>query len=110
MLQVPAFAESEPRAQLHLVVVDETNAALPAAAVTIYTTDGTPGIDVIADDKGVVVVPSLPVGFAQIYARFPDHRSSAEAATLERGRNVLTVTLPSKKAPRRDESAHISGS
>jgi hypothetical protein len=69
VLQVPVLAESEPRAQLRLIVVDQANAALPAAAVTIYTVDGNPGMDVTADANGVVVVPSLPVGFAQICGR-----------------------------------------
>jgi hypothetical protein len=102
-LQVPASAESEPRADLRLTVVDAANAALPAAMVTIYTTDGRPGIDLTADAKGVVALPSLPVGFVQIYARYPGHTAYAEAATLTDGPNVLTVTLPRKDSHGHDD-------
>jgi hypothetical protein len=96
VLQVPAFAESEARAQLRLIIVDETNSPLPAALVTIYSVDGNPGRDVTADDKGVVVVPSLPVGFAQIHARFPDHAPYIEATRLKSGENVMKLMLPSR--------------
>ena len=92
ILQVPAFAESEPKAHLRVTVTDEANVPVPAAKVTVYTTDGRAGIDLTADSKGEIALGALPTGFVQIYAR--DTRGSyAEAHTLQRGPNVVTVAL-----------------
>lgn len=99
VLQVPAFAESEPKAHLRLTVVDETQTPVPAAKVTVYTTDGRPGIDLTADQKGEITLGGLPTGFAQIYARDAHRGSYAEAHTLTRGRNVLTVALHPRTQP-----------
>ena len=92
ILQVPAFAESEPKAHLRVSITDEANVPVPAAKVTVYTTDGRAGIDLTADSKGEIALGALPTGFVQIYAR--DARGSyAEAHTLQRGPNVLTIAL-----------------
>ena len=93
---VPAFAEGESRASLRLVVVDQTNAVVPSATVTIYTLDGNPGITVTADDKGVAVFPSLPTGMAQIHARRQGLKPYIEKTTLHGGENAETVTLYSR--------------
>jgi hypothetical protein len=100
ILQVPAFAESEPKAHLRLTVTDVANVPVPAAKVTVYTTDGRPGIDLTADQKGEIALGALPTGFVQIYARDASRGSYAEAHTLQRGPNVLSVTLhPRIQAP-----------
>jgi hypothetical protein len=96
LLQVPAFAQAETRPQLRLVIVDQANAVIPAATVTVYTVDGNPGLTVTADEKGVATFPTLPVGMTQIHARFPGHAPYIEATTLKRGDNAMTLTLPSR--------------
>ena len=96
LVQVPAFADAETRARLRLVVVDQTNRAVPSATVTIYTLDGTPGFTVTADEKGVAVFPSLPTGMAQIHARHQGLKPYIEKTTLQGGENAQTVTLYSR--------------
>lgn len=99
LLEVPALAQADVHAQLRLLVVDQTNTAVPAATVTIYTLDGNPGVTVTADEKGVAVFPVLPIGMAQIHARFPGFAPYIEKTTLQRGDNQQTVTLHSRKRP-----------
>lgn len=93
VLQVPALAQANGRAQLRLVVVDQTRAVVPAATVTIFTLDGNPGITVTADEKGVATFPTLPVGMAEVVARFPGFTPYIEKTTLKTGANAQTVTL-----------------
>ena len=98
VLQLPAAAETEPKAHLRVVVTDEANVPVPAARVTVYTTDGRAGIDLTANEKGEIALGALPTGFVQIYAR--DTRGSyAEAHTLQRGQNLLTVKLNPRFLP-----------
>jgi hypothetical protein len=96
LLQVPASAQTDARAQLRLVVVDDTNSAVPAATVSIYTIDGNPGVTVTADERGVAVFPSLPAGMVQIHARFPGLAPYIDKTRLVGGQNTQTVTLHSK--------------
>jgi hypothetical protein len=91
VLQVPALAQNEGRAQLRLTVVDETNAPLPNAIVTVYTMYGPRTVN--TDAKGVVVVANLPLATTQWWVRTPGHRSSAEAMRLKPGENKQSVTL-----------------
>jgi hypothetical protein len=93
---VPASAQAASRAQLRLVVVDEGNAALPNAKVTIFTLDGNLGTTVTADEKGVAVFPDLPVGLAEIYATVPGFGPYIDKATLRGGSNAQTLTLESR--------------
>jgi hypothetical protein len=79
-----------------VTVTDEAKVPVPAAKVTIYTTDGRAGIDLTADSKGEIALGALPTGFVQIYARDASRGSYAEAHTLQRGPNVLTVALHSR--------------
>jgi hypothetical protein len=97
LLQGPALAQAKAPAQLRLLVVDQTNAVLPGATVTIYTLDGNPGITATADEKGVAIFPAMPVGMAQIHARFAGFAPYIEKTTLQRGDNSQTVTLRSRK-------------
>jgi hypothetical protein len=98
MLQVPASAENsaDARAHLRLVVVDDTNSAVPAATVSVFTIDGNPGVTVTADEKGVAEFSSLPAGMVQIWARFPGLSPYIEKAKLERGENTQKVVLHPK--------------
>ena len=92
VLQVPALAQNEGRAQLRLTIVDETNAPVPNAIVTVFTMHGPR--DVNTDDKGVVVLADLPAEMTQWWAR-SGNLSSAEATRLKAGENKQTLTLHS---------------
>ena len=91
VLQTPALAEDEGRAQLRLTVVDETNAPLPNAIVTVFTMYGPRTVN--TDEKGVVVLAELPAATTQWWVRTPGHLSSAEAMRLTPGKNKQAVTL-----------------
>jgi hypothetical protein len=93
MLQLPAPAQAGSRAKLQLRVVDQTNAVLPHATVTIYTLDGNPGVTATADEKGMVVFPTVATGMTQIVAKFPGFSPSADKTILKAGNNVQTVKL-----------------
>ena len=90
VLQVPALAQNEGRAQLRLTIVDETNAPVPNAIVTVFTMTGPR--DVNTDEKGVVVLADLPAAMTQWWAR-SGHLSNAEATRLTAGENKQTLTL-----------------
>ena len=87
-----ASAET-PLATLRLVVVDQTNAVLPHATVSIYTLDGNPGVRATADEHGVVYLPAVATGMTQIVASYPGFSPSLEKATLKAGDNTETVKL-----------------
>ena len=93
MLQLPATAQAGSRAKLQLRVVDQTNAVLPHATVTIYTLDGKPGVTATADEKGMVVFPTVATGMTQIVTKFPGFAASIEKTSLKAGNNVQTVKL-----------------
>jgi hypothetical protein len=93
LLQLPGSAQAETRAKLQLRIVDQTNAVLPHATVTVYTLDGKPGVTATADDKGVVVFPTVAPGMTQIVAKFPGFTTTVDRATLKPGTNAQTLTL-----------------
>ena len=97
VLQTPVLAENEGRAQLRLTVVDETNAPLPNASVTVFTMYGPRTVN--TDEKGAVVLADLPAEMTQWWARTAGHLSSADATTLKPGQNKLAVTLHTAKSP-----------
>ena len=90
VLQTPALAQTEGRAQLRLTVVDETNAPLPNATVTVFTMYGPRTVN--TDEKGVVVLAGLPAALTQWWARTAG-LSNAEAMRLKPGENNQTITL-----------------
>jgi hypothetical protein len=90
VLQTPALAQNEGRAQLRLIIVDEANAPLPNAIVTVFTMHGPRTVN--TDEKGVVVVNDLPAAMTQWWARTPG-LSNAEATRLTPGVNTQTMTL-----------------
>jgi hypothetical protein len=96
LFQVPALARDNARAQLRLAIVDGTHAAIPAATVTIYTLDGNPATIITADDYGLVTLPALPVGLAQIYVTSQGFSPYIEKTTLESGEQAQTITLTPK--------------
>lgn len=87
-----ASAETS-QATLRLLVVDQTNAVLPHATVSIYTLDGKPGVRATADEHGVVYLPTVATGLTQIVASYPGFSPSLEKATLKSGDNNGTVKL-----------------
>lgn len=92
-LQLPTSAGPATEASLKVQVVDQTNAVLPRASVTVLTLDGKPAVTVKADDKGVVNIPALGTGMAQIVVAYPGFATMAEKATLSAGPNAQTVML-----------------
>jgi hypothetical protein len=104
LTQVPALAQTDAHAQLRLRIVDQANAALPGAAVTVFTLDGNPAVTVTADEQGVAVFPALPVGLAQIYASVDGRSPFIEKTTLRQGRNAQTATLRAATSGDSDES------
>ena len=99
LLQAPALAQTvATQAELRLTIVDEANAPVPNAVVTIFTMHGPRTVN--ADEKGVVVVAHLPAELTQVWARTSGDLSSAEASKLKPGRNKRTLTLhPPTPAP-----------
>ena len=81
------------RAQLHVQVVSDRNAALPGATVTIYTLDGNPGVSAKADAQGVARFESVAPGLTQVVAVSEHFTSSIDKVTLRAGDNASTVTL-----------------
>src|SRR5829696_1425027 len=88
-----ASAETLQQASLRVVVLDETQAVLPHAAVTVYTLDGNPGLRATADEHGVVYLPAVATGLTQIVAAYPGFAPALSKATLKAGVNKETVTL-----------------
>src|SRR5687767_1980221 len=88
-----ASADTPAPATLRLIVVDQTNAVLPHAAVTVYTLDGNPGVRATADENGVVYIPSVAPGLAQIVASYPGFAPALEKTTLKTGPNDGRVKL-----------------
>jgi hypothetical protein len=104
VLQTPALAQNDGRAQLRLTIVDETNAPVPNAVVTVYTMFGPRTVN--ADQKGIVVFADLPAATTQWWARTPG-LSNAEATRLKPGENTQTLTLHTVKTEtRRSESGY----
>ena len=95
VLQTPALAQNDGHAQLRLTVVDETNAPLTNASVTVFTINGPRTVN--TDEQGVAVFADLSAATTtQWWARTGD-LSNAEAARLQPGDNKRTVTLHSAK-------------
>ena len=81
------------RAQLHVQVVSDRNAALPGATVTIYTLDGNPGVSARTDAQGVATFESVAPGLTQVVAVSENFAASIDKVTLRAGDNASTVTM-----------------
>jgi hypothetical protein len=112
LFQVPALASDTSRAQLRLVIVDGTNAAVPAATVTVYTLDGNPAATVTANEYGVATFSALPPGMAQIYVKSQGFSPFIDKTTLEGGHQAQTIRLmpASKKYQTSAAAADVLGS
>ena len=95
VLQTPVLADNEGRAQLRLTIVDEANAPLPNASVTVFTMYGPRTGN--TNEKGVVVFADLPAATTQWWAR-TGHLSNAEATRLKPGVNTQAMTLHTTKS------------
>jgi hypothetical protein len=97
---VPMLADARPHAQLRLLIVDQNNAALPHATVTIYTLDGNPGVTVTADENGVATFSPVAVGLTEIVAKSKGFSPYIDKATLTAGDNMQTLTLRASRTGR----------
>jgi hypothetical protein len=91
VFQAPALAQNEGRAQLQLTVVDETNAPVPNATVTVFTMHGPRTAN--TDAKGVVVFADLPTAVQTQWSARMGSLSNAEAMKLTSGENKQTLRL-----------------
>jgi hypothetical protein len=79
-------------AQLRVIVLDQTGAGIPAAAVTISAPD-TATVSATADERGIATIPALPIGTVQIRVDAQGFTSFAGPLALRRGANNQTITL-----------------
>jgi hypothetical protein len=96
LFQTPALAQTDERAQLRLTVVDETNAPLPNAIVTVFTISGPRTVN--TDEKGVVVFAGLPTSTTTEWWARTGQLSNAEATRLKAGENTRTITVHTAKS------------
>src|SRR5436190_13076144 len=89
----PAFAQSTSLAQLHLVVVDQTGAGIPAATITLTPSAGGTAVTGVSDEHGVAELANAPIGTATLHVEFPGFLPTDQALTLKRGSNSQNVTL-----------------
>src|SRR4051812_28669970 len=89
----PVFAQSASLAQLHLVVLDQTGAGIPAAAITLTPTGGGTPVSGVSDDRGVAELANAPIGAATLHVEFPGFLPTDQQVTLKRGSNSQNVTL-----------------
>src|SRR5262245_22089423 len=89
----PAFAQSASLAQLHLVVVDQTGAGIPAATITLTPTGGGTPVTGTSDERGVAELANAPIGTAALHVEFPGFLPTDQQVTLKRGANSQNVTL-----------------
>jgi hypothetical protein len=88
----PVYAQNASLAQLHLVVVDQTGAGIPAATITLTPQGGSP-IEAISDEHGVATLPDAPLGVAALHVEFSGFLPTDTQVTLKRGTNNQNVTL-----------------
>jgi hypothetical protein len=89
----PAFAQSTSLAQLHLVVVDQTGAGIPAATITLTPAGGGTPVNAVSDERGVADLTGAPIGVATLHVEFPGFLPNEQQVTLKRGGNNQNVTL-----------------
>jgi hypothetical protein len=89
----PVFAQNASLAQLHLVVVDQTGAGIPAATITVTPAAGGTPLSGVSDERGVAEIAGAPVGAATLHVEFPGFLPTDQPITLKRGSNNQNVTL-----------------
>jgi hypothetical protein len=95
----PAAAQATRSANLQITVVDQTNAILPGATVTIVGADGTTKATTIApvetSQQGIAIVPNLPPGVYTIQAEFPGFETRMlRDVRIRAGDNKQLLLLP----------------
>src|SRR3954467_6541079 len=88
----PVFAQSASVAQLHLVVVDQTGAGIPAATITLTPAGGGTPVNGVSDERGVAELANAPVGTATLHVEFPGFLPTEQQLVLKRGSNNQNVT------------------
>jgi len=88
--QAPAPAAAP--AQLRVVVLDDSGAGIPAAAVTV-TPPGNQPLNVSADERGLANLAALPAGTVQLHVEAQGFLPYEAPLMLRRGLNNQTVTL-----------------
>jgi hypothetical protein len=88
----PMSAQAPEPARLRLVIADQTGAVIPAASVTVTRPSGE-SIELTSDERGVVVLPALDPGVAQIRVEFLGFEPFGGAVELRRGSTTETITL-----------------
>ena len=89
---LPTASAETPQATLRLLVVDQTNAVLPHATVSIYTLDGQPGVRATADEHGIVICRPWRRAHAD-RRQLPRLLAVARKGDAEGGDNLETVKL-----------------
>jgi len=93
LLASPALAQTDaPTSQLRLTVVDQTDASVAGATVTVTRPDGSQ-INTATDERGQVTLETLPIAEVQVHIEFPGFEMFDGSLTLERGTNNATATL-----------------
>jgi len=93
LLVSPVLAQTEaPQAQLLLSVVDQTDAAVVGATVTVTRPDGST-LDGTTDPRGQVTLEALPIAPVQVQVEFPGFELFDGSLTLGSGSNDATATL-----------------
>jgi hypothetical protein len=94
-----AAAQATRAANLQITVVDQTNAVLPGATVTIVGADGTTKAATIepvqTSQQGIAIVPNLPPGVYTIQAEFPGFETRMlRDVRIRAGDNKQLLLLP----------------
>jgi len=93
LLVPPVLAQSEaPQAQLLLTVVDQTDAAVVGATVTVTRPDGST-LNGTTDPRGQITLEALPLAEVQVRVEFPGFEQFDGSLTLRDGGNDATATL-----------------
>ena len=88
----PLYAQQANQTQLRLVIVDQLEAGIPAATVTVKR-EGAEPITFNSDERGLAVSPPLAPGPVTVQVEFPGFEPFEAPLTLRRGAMNETVTL-----------------
>src|SRR4051812_27647251 len=86
-IAAPVFAQNSSLAQLHLVVVDQTGAGIPAATITLSPTGGGAPLTGVSDERGVAELANAPLGTGTLHVEFPGFLPTDQQVTLRKGSN-----------------------
>ena len=94
LLASPLYAQqpANNQTQLRLVIVDQLDAGIPAATITIKR-EGADPITFSADERGLAIAPPLAPGAVTVQVEFPGFQPFEQALTLRRGVQNERVTL-----------------